>query len=151
MNCRICFFVSLLMALSAACSGNPEPYVLELDGVRWVRMESERLPDMSIPRHCHVLLDLNGEFTAIGGHTTGFVITRSGEYFKDGKWHALAPFYTHDDPFCSLMSDGRVLLDGGYERTSAWARPGARKSMIPLRTSPCTCPFWTRSARTPTR
>lgn len=116
MNCRICFFVSLLMALSAACSGNPEPYVLELDGVRWVRMESERLPDMSIPRHCHVLLDLNGEFTAIGGHTTGFVITRSGEYFKDGKWHALAPFYTHDDPFCSLMSDGRVLLGGGYEK-----------------------------------
>ncbi len=116
MNCRICFFVSLLMALSAACSGNPEPYVLELDGVRWVRMDCEHLPDMSIPRHCHVLLDLNGEFTAIGGHSVGFVNTRSAEYFKNGQWHPLEPLYMHDQSFCALLPDGQVLMGGGYEK-----------------------------------
>ena len=106
----------LCAVLLAACTGTPEPERLEANGFQWVRMDCEQLPDMSIPRHCHVLLNLNGEFTAIGGHTTGFVITRSGEYFKDGKWHALTPFYTHDDPLCAPLPDGRVLLGGGYEK-----------------------------------
>ena len=79
-------------------------------------MDCERLPDMNVARHCHALLDLDGEITAIGGHTTGFVITRSAEYYKDGRWHLLSPFYTHDDSFCTLLPDGRILVGGGYEK-----------------------------------
>lgn len=116
MNRRCYIIISLLVVIFAACAGEPEPVVQEANGVRWVRMDCERLPDMNVARHCHVLLNLNGEFTAIGGHTRGFVITRSGEYYKDGQWHPLSPFYTHDDPFCALLADGRVLLGGGYEK-----------------------------------
>ena len=150
MNRRIYIIISLLTVLFAACAGNPEPQFEEMDGMRWTRMDCERLPDMNVARHCHVLLNLNGEFTAIGGHTGGFVITRSAEYYKDGQWHPLSPFYTHDDPFCALLADGRVLLGGGYERISASDRPGVLRFMTLPRTSSLTCLSWTRSGRMPT-
>jgi len=108
--------IVLLSVLCAACVGSTEPEALEAAGYRWVRMDCERLPDMNESRHGHLLLDLNGEFTAIGGHSVGFVNTRSAEYFKNGQWHPLEPLYMHDQSFCALLPDGRVLMGGGYEK-----------------------------------
>ena len=107
---------ALCAGLLAACSGNAVQESLESGGFRWVRMDCERLPDMNESRFGHVLLELDGEFTAIGGHSDGFVITRSAEYFKNGQWHSLELFYPHDDAFCALLPDGRVLVGGGYEK-----------------------------------
>lgn len=72
-----------------------------------------RLPDMQFPRSGHAVCELNGELTAIGGHTTGFIPTATAEYFKDGKWHLIPTIYTHDYSYFLPLADGRVLLGGG--------------------------------------
>lgn len=61
--------------------------VLSLASTRAQEMAWERLPDLTVPRAGHALLQLNGELTVIGGHTTGFIPTATAEYFKDGKWN----------------------------------------------------------------
>ena len=48
-----------------------------------VKIQPERLPDLNIPRTAHHVLCLNGEVTAIGGHTTAFIPTPTLEYYKD--------------------------------------------------------------------
>lgn len=81
-----------------------------------VKLPMERLPDMNVPRGGHALFCINGELTVIGGHTTGFVITQSAEYFADGKWHPMNPVYAHDDGAYKVLRSGKVLLYGGHER-----------------------------------
>ena len=75
----------------------------------------ERLPDMQVARCCHALLCLNGEITAIGGHTDGFVPTPTAEYFCDGEWHLMDMPYTADFSLALPLSSGKVLLAGGME------------------------------------
>lgn len=87
-----------------------------MDGYRFVPLTVERLPDMNEARQNHVMVCLNGEFTAIGGHTTGFVTSQSAEYFKNGKWPLVPSLYVHDDPVYAQLPDGRVLVAGGYEK-----------------------------------
>jgi AraC-like DNA-binding protein len=113
MNRLWTYFALLLLASCAAVS---EPETVEFGGVRFVHMGTERLPDMTVPRQYYRLLNLNGEFTAIGGHTTGFVLTQTAEYYKNGKWNQLPLLYAHDDPFCAVLPDGRVMVGGGYEK-----------------------------------
>ena len=81
-----------------------------------VKLSMERLPDMNVPREGHALFCINGELTAVGGHTTGFVITQSAEYFADGEWHPMSPVYTHDNGAYKVLRSGKVLLYGGHER-----------------------------------
>ncbi len=78
-------------------------------------MAWERLPDLTVPRAGHALLQLDGELTVIGGHTTGFIPTPTAEYFKDGKWNTLSSLYTHDNGFCLRLKDGTILLGGGLQ------------------------------------
>jgi AraC-like DNA-binding protein len=80
-----------------------------------IKIEAERLPDLNIPRYGYNLFCLNGEPTVIGGHTSGFVLTPTAEYFKDGKWHLLPTVYTHDGGFGIAMKSGQVLLAGGFK------------------------------------
>ena len=54
------------------------------------KIEPQRLPDMNVPRFSHRLCYLNGELTVFGGHTSGFVLTRTAEYLKDGVWHEMS-------------------------------------------------------------
>lgn len=79
-----------------------------------VRIEAERMPDLTIPRTGHSILYLNGELTAIGGHTTNFVPTPTAEYFADGKWHQMPMAYSHDDGFAVVMRSGEVVIGGGH-------------------------------------
>lgn len=80
------------------------------------KISPQRLPDMNVPRFSHRLCYLNGELTVFGGHTSGFVLTRTAEYFKDGVWHEMPMVYNHDDPVFVPLRNGKVLLAGGYEK-----------------------------------
>ena len=74
-------------------------------------LEAERLPDMNMPRAGHNMFYVGGELTVVGGHTSGFVMTPTAEYFCDGAWHTISTVYNHDDGMAVVMSDGqRVLL-----------------------------------------
>lgn len=111
-----CTYALLAGLLAVACAKTQAPEPLEVDDYRFVQVAAERLPDMNEPRQSHVMVSLNGEFTAIGGHTTGFVTSQTAEYFKNGKWHLVPSLYVHDDPIYAHFPDGRVLVAGGYEK-----------------------------------
>ena len=87
----------------------------EQAGCPIVRVEAERLPDLNIPRSGHSAFIANGEVTVVGGHTSGFVLTPTAEYFKDGKWHQLQTVYAHDGGFSVVLKSGKVLLAGGFK------------------------------------
>ena len=80
-----------------------------------IKLEAERLPDMTVPRSGHSAFLANGEVTVVGGHTSGFVLTPTAEYFEDGKWHQLQTVYTHDGGISIVMKSGQVLLAGGFK------------------------------------
>ena len=74
----------------------------------------ERLPDLNIPRLSnHAVYCQNGELTIFGGHTTGFVLTPTAEYYSDGEWHLIPMTYNHDMGLYVRLSSGKVLLGGG--------------------------------------
>ena len=81
-----------------------------------IKLETERLPDLNIPRAGHALFYANGELTVAGGHTNGFVPTPTAEYFKDGEWHTVPMTYTHDFGLSAVLKSGKVLLAGGCEQ-----------------------------------
>lgn len=80
-------------------------------------LDFERLPDLNIPRAGHNVFYVGGELTVVGGHTSGFVMTPTAEYFSDGAWHMLPTVYHHDDGMTVVMSDCKnVLLAGGHDK-----------------------------------
>ena len=81
-----------------------------------IKVEAKRLPDLNIPRSGHAAFCINGELAVVGGHTTGFVPTKTAEYFSDGEWHQVPMVYTHDGPFFVAMKSGKVLIGGGFEK-----------------------------------
>ena len=80
-----------------------------------VKVEAERLGDLNVPR-TGLLLNVNGEPTVFGGHTTNYVPTATIEYYKDGKWNLLSSAFTHDNGFAVQLTSGKVLIGGGHER-----------------------------------
>ena len=80
-----------------------------------VKVEVEHLPNLNIPRSGHSAFIANGEVTVVGGHTSGFVLTPTAEYFKDGEWHLLQTVYAHDGGFSVVLKSGKVLLAGGFK------------------------------------
>lgn len=80
-----------------------------------IKIEAERLPDLNVPRSGHSAFVVNGELTVVGGHTSGFVLTQTAEYFKDGGWHLLQTVYPHDGGFYVVLKSGKVLLAGGFK------------------------------------
>lgn len=113
MRLRI-LFVPAILAVSLACSGHKTPeQVGEADGVPVYKMGIERLPDLNIPRSGHVLAYVDGELTAIGGHTTGFVPTLTAEFFRDGAWQKVETVYPHDHGAGVRLSSGEMVVAGG--------------------------------------
>ena len=83
----------------------------------WQKIEAERLPDMNLPRSGHNVFYANGELTVVGGHTSGFVMTPTAEYFSNGEWHIISTVYPHDNGMAVVLDEGRrVLLAGGHDK-----------------------------------
>jgi len=82
------------------------------------KIEAERLPDMNLPRSGHNVFYANGELTVVGGHTSGFVMTPTAEYFSNGEWHIVPTVYAHDNGMAVVLDeDRRVLVAGGHEKS----------------------------------
>ena len=86
------------------------------DGYRIEKIVPERLPDLHIPRSGHHTVIVNGELTVMGGHTTAFVPTPTLEYYSDGSWHVVQMAYPHDAGLLVPMSNGKLLIGGGFEK-----------------------------------
>ena len=72
---------------------------------------------MNLPRSGHNVFYANGELTVVGGHTSGFVMTPTAEYFSNGAWHVVPSVYQHDNGMAVVLNGGhRVLLAGGHEK-----------------------------------
>lgn len=108
-----CLFISVFLALLLSSRQSPE--VIQQGDIQFVPMESKRLPSMNEPRCGHALVWANDHMLAVGGHTTGFVPLSTAEYYQNGRWHTLRTHYPHDTPFALVLSDGDVLVGGGYE------------------------------------
>lgn len=81
------------------------------------KLEAERLPDLNVPRAGHNVFFVGDELTVVGGHTSGFVLTPTAEYFSEGSWHTMPTVYLHDNGMSVVMNEGqRVLIAGGHER-----------------------------------
>lgn len=100
--------------LLAACSGGGERPVVEYEGVRFLPLPAERLPDMPRPRSGHALLPIGNGFMAAGGHTTGFVPVQDADFWLSGAWTSKTMLYPHDNPFALVLRDGFLVLGGGY-------------------------------------
>lgn len=81
-----------------------------------VKIEAERLPDLNIPRSGHSFYIACGQPTVIGGHTSGFVLTPTIEYFSEGQWHVVPSVYSHDAGGSILLRSGKILLFGSHEK-----------------------------------
>ena len=80
-------------------------------------LKAERLADMHTARAGHNVFYAGGELTVVGGHTAGFVLTPTAEYYSGGKWHLMSTVYPHDNGMSVVLDDGqRVLLAGGHEK-----------------------------------
>lgn len=105
----ILLFIALLVTSKAMADGDGKA------NCPVVKIEAERLPDMNVPRSGHSAILVNGEVTVMGGHTSGFVLTPTAEYLKDGEWHQLQTVYNHDGGISIVMKSGKVLLAGGFK------------------------------------
>ena len=108
-TCMICCLLATLPLIALAESKVQE------STCPVVRIEAERLSDLNISRSGHSAIFVNGEPTVIGGHTSGFKLTPTAEYFKDGKWHLLQTVYPHDGGFSVVLQSGKVLVAGGFK------------------------------------
>lgn len=102
-----------ILLLMLSCQQPPE--MVQQGDISFQPMETERLPDLNIPRGGHALVWAGDYLLAIGGHTTGFVPTATAEYYKGGRWHTVSTLYPHDTPFALVLKDGDVMVGGGYE------------------------------------
>ena len=107
-------FVLTLLAMSVTSTSMPDS-ISGQKACPIVRIEAERLPDMNMARSGHSAFVVNGEVTVVGGHTSGFVLTPTAEYFKDGEWHLLQTVYPHDGGFSLVLQSGKVLVAGGFK------------------------------------
>lgn len=111
-RCLCSLIVVLTMSVKAAI---PADSIVQ-SACPLVKLEVERLPELSIPRAGHELFCVNGELTIVGGHTNGFVPTPTAEYLKNGKWHMIQMVYSHDFGTSVVLKSGKVLLAGGCEQ-----------------------------------
>ena len=102
---RLLLLLCLLLQLPAIAQDSHFRYI-----------KAERLPDLNIPRSSHSVYFADGQPTVIGGHTSGFVLTPTIEYFSDGQWHVVPTIYPHDAGGSIRLPSGKILLFGSHEK-----------------------------------
>ena len=108
-------------AKTATCAVTVQPK----PGLRYVKMEAERLPDMLTSRSDFILIRSGNEIVAAGGHTDGFNPSAAAEYYADGQWHSLPDMKApHDIPFSVTLPDGKILIGGGCSLDGGSGRTG---------------------------
>lgn len=103
----------LVLIASCARGSGARDVAYSEDGTPFVALECEKLPDMNVPRYGHILSYSGGELIAIGGHTDGFILTSTAEYFKDNEWHLLDTYYPHEGGFITGLENGDLMIGGG--------------------------------------
>ena len=80
-----------------------------------VEINAEQLANLTTPRSGHCAFRIGQEIVLVGGHTLGFIPTKTAEYYDDDEWHQLETVYDHDGGSGLQMKSGKVLLAGGFE------------------------------------
>ena len=73
----------------------------------------EQLPSLETPRAIGQPMFLGDEVTIFGGHTTGYKLIETAEYYRGGAWHTVQMMYPHDGGAVAQLPDGKVFLSGG--------------------------------------
>ena len=110
-NILLCAMLIPMLVMAAE-----QPAAKTIGGCPMAKIEVERLPDLNIARSSHAILNIDGEVTVIGGHTTNFKPTPTAEYYKGGQWHVVPMAYSHDGGVALRLSSGKVLVAGGFEK-----------------------------------
>lgn len=77
-------------------------------------LKYEKVANMKTPRIGHQIFPSGDGFVVVGGHTTDFALTTTAESFQNGKWSDLKISSPHDGAFSVVLSDGRVMVGGGF-------------------------------------
>ena len=105
-----------MTAALAACGGKVDSTSdnIVYEGVSFNEMPVQQLPPLQVPRMAHSLFLAGDQLVVIGGHTTGFIPTRTAEYLSGAEWTLVETNYTHDNGF-AVLSKGLPMVGGGYE------------------------------------
>ncbi len=77
-------------------------------------LKYERVADMKVPRIGHQIIPTFSGVLVVGGHTTNYALTPTAEVFLADRWFDRSIDSPHDEGFSIVLSDGRVMVGGGY-------------------------------------
>ena len=106
-------------------------------------LQYEKLPDMNTARMGHQIFPSGTGFVVVGGHTTNFRLTQTAELYENGQWKALSVGTAHDNGFAVTLSDGRVMVGGGYSSDNGVGQSKATTIYSPTAKSFATGPDMT--------
>ena len=77
-------------------------------------LQYEKIADMKTARMGHQIFPSGNGFVVVGGHTTNFELTSTAEIYENGQWKSISINNPHDGAFAVTLSDGRVMVGGGF-------------------------------------
>lgn len=97
------------------------PYMLKtststttLEAGAVANLQYEKIADMKTARMGHQIFPSGNGFVVVGGHTTNFELTKTAELYENGQWKDISISNPHDGAFAVTLSDGRVMVGGGF-------------------------------------
>lgn len=96
------------------------PYIFEVSSTTYTQgavatLQYEKAADLNVARTSHQVFATSAGLVVIGGHTTYYVPTETAELWQNGQWRPVATNgYPYDTGFSVTLSDGRVMVGGGY-------------------------------------
>lgn len=78
------------------------------------QLRYEQIANMHTPRMGHQVFPSGNGIVVAGGHTTGFQLTPTAEFYQDGTWTSLSIDNAHDGAFSVQLPDGRFMVGGGF-------------------------------------